>query len=78
MVCDLRRLNLATNRYSFLGNTTETVFYQMQHSARVLITLDLLSAYFQLAVAEEDQHLLTFLLPTGKYQFKKLLMGWKS
>ena len=42
----------------------------------MLITLDLLSAYFQLRVAPEDWHLLTFLLPTGKYQFKKLPMGW--
>ena len=27
-------------------------------------------------VAPEDWHLLTFLFPTGKYQFKKLPMGW--
>ena len=50
----------------------------MQHTVRILISLDLLSAYFQLAVAPEDQRLLTFLLPTGKYRFLKLPMGWLS
>ena len=40
--------------------------------------MDLLSAYYQLPVCEEDQRLLTFLLPTGKYQFLKLPMGWMS
>ena len=65
MVCNLRKLNLATNCYAFPGNTTEGIFQQMEHSAWVLITMDLLSAYYQLSVAEEDQHLLTFLLPTG-------------
>ena len=33
MVCDLRRLNLATNRYGWPGQNTETVFHQMEHSA---------------------------------------------
>ena len=65
MVCNLRKLNLATNRYAFPGNTTESIFQQIEHSARVLITMDLLSAYYQLSVAEEDQNLLTFLLLTG-------------
>ena len=78
MVCDLRKLNIATNRYSYPGSTTESIFQSMEHDARVLITMDLLSAYYQLSVCEEDQHLLTFLLPTGKYRFLKLPMGWMS
>ena len=76
MVVDLPKLNVATNRFGYPFESTESVFQKMEHSARVLVTLDLLSAYFQLRVAPEDWHLLTFLLPTGKYQFKRLPMGW--
>ena len=48
MVVNHRRLNVATNRFGYPFESTESVFQKMEHSARVLITLDLLSAYFQM------------------------------
>ena len=65
MVVDLRKLNVATNRFGCPFESTESVFQKMEHSARVLVMLDLLSAYFQLRVAPEDWHLLTFCFPLG-------------
>ena len=38
---DLRRLNLATHRCGYTVELTESVFQNIEHSARVIVTLDL-------------------------------------
>ena len=37
--------------------------------------MDALAAYFQINVAKEDQHKTTFMLNTGRYYFRKTVMG---
>ena len=37
--------------------------------------MDFTSGYFQVPVREEDRHFLTFIVPQGKFRFKRLPMG---
>ena len=37
--------------------------------------MNALNAYFQIKVAKEDQHKRTFMLNTGRYYFRKTVMG---
>ena len=48
LVIDLRHLNLTINRFGYCFESSESVFQKMEHSARVLVIVYLLSAYFQL------------------------------
>ena len=41
----------------------------------VWVCMDALAAYFQINVAKEDQHKTTFMLNTGRYYFRKTVMG---
>ena len=39
------------------------------------ICLDALTAYFQIKVRKEDRHKTTFMLHSGRYFFRKTIMG---
>ena len=55
--------------------SSRDIFHQIPPNAKVFISFDLLHSFFQVRVAEEDWHLLSFIIPSGKYCFTCLIQG---
>ena len=55
--------------------SSKDIFHQIPHNAKVFISFDLLHSFFQVRVAEEDWHLLSFVIPSGKFCFTRLIQG---
>ena len=52
----------------------EDIRQQLGLERVVWITMDALTAYFQIRVAKADQHKTMFMLPGGRYFFRKTVM----
>ena len=74
-VCvDYRTLNEATVRDSYpLPNITEAL--DKLHKAKYFSSLDMVSGYHQIQVAEEDRPKTAFASPYGLYQFRRMPFG---
>ena len=75
LVVDLKSLNLETSRIGYPMTSSKDIFRQIPHHAKVFISFDLLHSFFQVRVAEEDWHLLSFVIPSGKFCFTRLIQG---
>ena len=75
LVVDLKALNVGTERIGYPMTSSRDIFHQVNPEARVFISFDLLHSFFQVRGAEEDWHLLTFVIPSGKYTFMWLEQG---
>ena len=74
-VCiDFRRLNLLTENFSFPMANFDTVLGNLAN-AKVFSTFDLNQAYLQIPVCKKDQHLLSFVCDSGKYEYQRLPFG---
>ena len=55
--------------------TTEDIQRNISAESRYFAKIDLVSAYHQVPLAEEDQALTTFLLPWGRFYYTRTPMG---
>ena len=55
--------------------TGEEIRQQLGSDCKVWICLDALAAYFEIKVRKADRHKTTFMLHSGRYFFRKTVMG---
>ena len=67
LVTDYRRLNTILDRPVHPFPTTDMIRHSIGSTSRVICKVDLVSAYHQLRIHEDDQELTTFLVPQGRY-----------
>ena len=75
MLVDFRQINSGCNRIGIPFDSNKDIFQQIPASSCAFLTLDLTSSFFQLRVADEDQHYLAFLVPCGKFLLQRAAMG---
>ena len=75
MLTDLTGLNLVLERpvYPFLS--TKDLLKKVNPEARYFAKLDFLKGFFQVALDEASQLLTAFILPEGRFVYKKVPMG---
>ena len=74
---DLRKLNKAVCRQPVQMPTMEELSARV-HGSKVFSLLDCKNSYWQIPIAQESQHLLTFSTPIGRFRFKRLCFGLTS
>ena len=78
-VCvDLTKLNQHVRRGPHPVSTPHDVITSIGKNSRYFTKLDAKSGYFQIAIAEEDQPLTTFITPWKRYMFCRAPMGLVS
>ena len=75
MVTDYTQLNKQINRPVHPFPTTEDVQCSIHPRSRYFAKIDLVSAYHQIPLAEQDQSLTMFLLPWGCFFYTRVPMG---
>ena len=73
--CDLRRLNQFVRRPTHPCPTPRDAVSQISTGASLFTTMDALSGYWQIPLAEESQALTTFITPWGRYRYLRAPMG---
>ena len=76
--CDLRRLNQFVRRPTHPCPTPRDAVSQISTGASLFTTMDALSGYWQIPLAEESQALTTFITPWGRYRYLRAPMGLRS
>ena len=76
LTVDLSNINGQTIRPAHPSPTPHTAVRQVNPSARYFTTMDALYGYWQMKLAEEDQHLTTFITPYGRFRFCRGPMGF--
>ena len=76
--CDLRRLNQFVRRPTHPCPTPRDAVSQISPGASLFTTMDALSGYWQIPLAEESQALTTFITPWGRYRYLRAPMGLRS
>eukprot|EP00117_Sycon_ciliatum_P032596 scpid32291/ scgid25245/ Transposon Ty3-G Gag-Pol polyprotein; Gag3-Pol3; Transposon Ty3-1 TYA-TYB polyprotein; Capsid protein; p24; Spacer peptide p3; Nucleocapsid protein p11; Ty3 protease; p16; Spacer peptide J; Reverse transcriptase/ribonuclease H; p55; Integrase p61; Integrase p58 len=74
---DLKRLNTGVKRETFVLPTVEETMAKLS-GATVFSTLDTKKGFWQVPLADESQHLTTFITPFGRYKFRRLPFGISS
>ena len=67
---DLSKLNSQVSRPAHPSPTPFAAIRSVTPEARFFTTIDALHGYWQLELAEEDQHLTTFITPYGRYKIQ--------
>jgi hypothetical protein len=75
LVTDYTHLNRYLKRPIHPFPSAKEMMQGIKADSKVFMKLDAVSGYWQMPVAEEDQHLTTFLLPTGRYKYLRGPMG---
>ncbi|XP_059092245.1 uncharacterized protein LOC131887632 [Tigriopus californicus] len=75
---DLTRLNTEVKRSVHPIKTPAEAISGFNHGQKYFAKLDLVKGYWQMPLAEESQHLTTFLTPFGKFKFLRSPMGFVS
>ena len=76
LIMDFTRLNEQLIRdQPQVFPTGEEIRQQLGPDCKVWICLDVLAAYFPIKVRKEDRHKTTFMLHSGRYFFRKTVMG---
>ena len=76
--CDLRSLNQFVRRSTHPCPTPRDAVSQISPGASLFTTMDALSGYWQIPLAEESQALTTFFTPWGRYRYLRAPMGLRS
>lgn len=74
MCVDYRKLNSITKREAFPVPNIEETLNSLANKT-VFTSLDLLSGYYQIKVAEECRHLTSFVTTKGQYEFTRMPFG---
>jgi hypothetical protein len=75
LVTDYTHLNRYLKRPVHPFPSAKEMMQGVKPDSRFFIKLDAVSGYWQMPVAEEDQHYTTFLLPSGRYKYLRGPMG---
>ena len=75
---DLSKLNGQVSRPAHPSPTPFAAIRSVDPKARYFTTVDALCGYWQLELAEEDQHLTTFITPYGRYRYLRGPMGFAA
>ena len=75
LVTDFTKLNKYVKRPVHPFPCVNDILKQIPHDAKYFAKLDCKHGYFQMALEEESQKLTTFLLPSGRYKYKRAGMG---
>lgn len=75
---DLTKLNSQVSRPTHPSPTPFAAVRSVTPSARYFTTADALHGYWQMELAEEDQHLTTFITPYGRYKHRRGPMGFAA
>ena len=74
---DLRRLNQVIRREPIQMPTLDELCAKVSGS-KLFSVLDCKNSYWQVPIAKESQHLLTFSTPLGRFRYKRLCFGLSS
>ena len=75
LVVDYTKLNRYVKRPVHPFPATKDIISQLPPDARYFATLDAVQGYHQIALSEESSKLTTFILPSGRYRFRRAPMG---
>jgi len=75
---DLSHLNSQVSRPTHPSPTPFDAVRRVTPSSRYFTKADALCGYWQLELAEEDQHLTTFITPYRRYKHRRGLMGFSA
>ena len=78
LVTDFTRLNLYIKRPIHPFPSASDIMQRIPVGAQWFAKLDALQGYHQVPLAEESRHLTTFLIPQGKFRYKRGPMGLRS
>ena len=78
LVTDFRQLNKSVQRIGWPFPSSEAIRKSILPDSKCYFTLDCFQGYHQIPVREEDQDLLAFITPFGKYKYKRLPMGYSD
>ena len=75
LVTDYKYINQFLDRPVQPFMSSRQIADAIRPESRVFATMDMVQGYYQIALDEESSRLTTFLLPDGKYRYKRLPMG---
>lgn len=75
---DLSKLNKQVSRPAHPSPTPFAAIRSVDPKARYFTTVDALCGFWQIELAEEDQHLTTFITPYGRFQYCRGPMGFAA
>ena len=75
MVTDFTRLNLFVKRPVHPFACVSVILQTIPASAKFFAEMDAVNGYFQIALEEESSLKTTFLLPSGRYRYLRILQG---
>lgn len=75
---DLSKLNSQVSRPAHPSPTPFAAIRSVKPGTKYFTTVDALHGYWQLKLAEEDQHLTTFITPFGRYKYLRGPMGFAA
>lgn len=75
---DLSKLNKYVSRPAHPSPTPFAAIRSIKPGAKFFTTVDALHGYWQLELAEADQHLTTFITPYGRYKYLRGPMGFAA
>ena len=75
LVTDFTKLNKFVKRPVHPFPCVNDILKQIPYEAKYFAKLDCKHGYFQMALDEQSQDLTTFLLPSGRYKYKRAGMG---
>lgn len=75
---DLSKLNKQVSRPTHPSPTPFAAIRSVTPKARFFSTVDALCGYWQIPLAEEDQHLTTFITPYGRFRYLRGPMGFSA
>ena len=78
LTVDLTKLNSQVSRPAHPAPTPFAAIRSVDPKARFFTTMDALCGYWQMELAEEDQHLTTFITPYGRFQHCRGPMGFAA
>ena len=78
LTVDLTKLNNQISRPAHPSPTPFAAIRSVGPKARYFTTVDALCGYWQMELAEEDQHLTTFITPYGRFQHCRGPMGFAA
>ena len=79
LVCDYRKLNAVTEpQYLAIPRIDDALDAVGQIQPNFISALDLMMAFHQIPIREEDRDKTAFLTPFGKFRYKRLSMGLKN
>ena len=76
LVINFQGLNSQGTRIGYPFSSVQEIHSQVKNDTMFFIVLDLINSYFQLRIAKESQHLLSFVCPFGKFVMCCVPQGW--